>query len=162
MRNDYSITLKQVTELEGRGRTWVFKNAKRLGTHYNGAVGKRDKKVPFFDVRCLSPEAYRKWERGQKVVSIVVEPREEDLSPGQLSLDLVTPSGVKMSPEDQVKVDARHKVIAPVLSWDLARQGESILPEHRLICRRHKSKCSLLNKSYIYEGLVRIVLGRME
>ncbi len=117
MRAKYRVTQQDVMTLEGKSERWVRKHAMKLGVHHTGKRSSNGRLVPVFDVRCLSEEAQRRWARSQKVVPIatVDEPGESATSPGQVSLDLVTPIGVNLSPEDQAEAERRYRVIEPIV-----------------------------------------------
>ncbi len=135
MEERYRIGLKEVMALEKKSRAWAFSNAERLGVHYTDERNKNGKSVPYFDVRCLSAEAQKRWAKDQKVVSITTASEEVACSPGQASLDLVSPIGVNLSPEDQAEAERRYRVIEPLVAPD----------RHRGLWARFSSKVALID-----------------
>lgn len=64
-----------------------------------------------FDVASLPPDAQARWAQMNKVVQLTPA-----ASPGQLALSLTVPTGPNLSDEDRIAVEARYRVIEPLIA----------------------------------------------
>ena len=97
-------------------------------------------KTKIYDLASLTPDAQVAWAQRNKVVPI-----NPASAPGQMALSLTVPVGPNLSEEDRIAVEARYKVIEPLLRPEAfgaiwAQNTNSRVKVIDWLAKQHKTK----------------------